>query len=657
MAWFFAVLPWTLNYRGIRIVAKIPGSGIRQVRHNFDERPRVARQRRMTAWRPSPRRPRPGRHWLPQLAAAGFGALLVPAFAPIGWYWLAPLCVAGFTLSARAAAASREARGLRRPAKAAAWSGFWFGLAFCILMFKWVTVVGTDAWIVVGILEALYFIPFGAATAAVARLRGAVLWQALLWVAVEAARDRWPVGGFSWGRLAFSQTHTVLTPLAALGGAPLVTFATALIGTLLAAVALAAYRSARRSVAPRAVWTWSLGAWTLLAVALPAAGWLVPLQTTAGKPVELAAIQGNVPRTGLDAYGQAAAVLDNHLAVTEQYAAAVAAGKVPKPAAVIWPEDSDDVDPFTDPGTYAQLTAAAQAVGTQILVGTVVDVGGGHARNEGVVWDPATGAGQTYVKRHLVPMGEYVPFESFMRKYISELSRVPRSYVPGSAPGVLTVGGVRIADVICFEVAYDDMVRSSVLGGGGVIVIQTNNATYGWTGQPEQQLAISQLRAVEHGRPVLIAATSGISGYITPDGTVHQQTGQFTAAVVAADVTPRTGLTLADRAGAWPEAAMAAAALAAWALAIRAGRRTPACGPSDAFGSLSASRPRTGPGPASGGTPGGGPGTGAGPDLAPAPPGPGEPDPPAPAPPEPVGAPSAAGTAPEPQSTARKAST
>jgi apolipoprotein N-acyltransferase len=548
-----------------------------------DEGPRVAHQRRITAWRPSLRRPRPGRHWLPQLAAAGFGALLVPAFAPVSWSWLAPLCVAGFTLSARAAAAQRAARGLPRPAKAAAWSGLWFGLAFSLVMFQWVTVVGTDAWIAVTIIEALYYIPFGAATAAVARLRGAPLWQALLWVALEAARDRWPLGGFSWGRLAFSQVHTVLTPLAALGGAPLLSFATALIGTVLAALALAARRAVRRPVAAtpavvKAARPWQLGAWSLLTLAVPVVGLLVPLQTVAGKPVELAAIQGDVPRTGLDAYGQASAVLDNHLAVTEQYAAMIAAGKAPKPAAVIWPEDSDDVDPFTNPAVYAELTAAAQSVGTQVLVGAVVDVDATHSRNEAIVWDPVTGPGQTYVKRHLVPMGEYVPYEATLRKYISELSRVPRSYLPGDKPGIMTVGGVRIADVICFEVAYDDTVRSSVLGDGGVIVVQTNNATYGWTAQPDQQLAISQLRAVEHGRPVLIAATSGISGYITPDGTVHQQTRQFTPAVVAADVTPRTGFTLADRVGVWPEVVMAAAGLAAWALALLAGRRAAAFG-------------------------------------------------------------------------------
>jgi apolipoprotein N-acyltransferase len=574
------------------------------------------------------RRPRPGVHWLPQLAAAACGLMLVASFPPIGWWWLAPPSVAGFTLSALAAAQLRERRGIRRPAVAGAWAGLWFGLGFCILMFQWVTSVGTDAWIALGIVEALYFVPLGAATAAVGGLRAAPLWQAMLWIADEAARGRWPLNGFSWGRLAFSQSDTVFTPLAALGGAPLVSFATALAGTALAVPFVTAYRQRARRMSvsasadsdsvlaaasvsvsasapaataaaagpavsgpassspgvpasgppggpvlpvaparpPRRPRIAAFG-WLVFAAAVPAVGMLVPLQTTAGTPVQLAAIQGNVPRTGLDAYGQSSAVLDNHLSVTEQYAAAIAAGKTPKPAAVFWPEDSDDIDPFKDPTVYAELTQAAKDVGTQVLVGSVVDAGPGRARNEGIVWDPKTGPGATYTKRNLVPFGEYIPYRSFLTRYISELSRVPRDFIPGDKPGVLTVGGVRIADVICFEVSYDSTVRDSVRGDGGVIVIQTNNATYGWTGQPEQQLAISQLRAVEHGRPVMIAATSGISGYITPDGTVQQETTQFTPAVVAADVTPRTGMTLADRVGAWPELAMSAAALGAWALA------------------------------------------------------------------------------------------
>ncbi len=554
----------------------VPASikGVSEHSPTRERRLRAPRLNRPKLPKPRLRRPRPGVHWLPQFAAIGFGFLLVAAFPPVGWWWLAPVCVAGFVLCAHTAAGLRARRALPRPAAAAAWCGLWFGLAFCFLSFEWVTTVGTDAWIVLSIVEAFYFVPLGAATAAVGRLRAAALWQALLWVAEEALRSRWPLQGFSWGRLAFSQSHTVFTPLAALGGAPLVSFATALAGTVSAALLLTAYRMrwGTRDQPVRRAWT-AVAGWIVLAVAVPLAGILTPLQTTAGKPLQLAAIQGNVPRTGLDAYGQASAVLDNHLTVTEKYAAEVAAGKRPQPAAVFWPEDADDVDPFLDPIASAELTQAAASVHTQILVGTVVEAGANRARNEGIVWDPVTGPGAVYVKRHLVPFGEYIPFRSVLTRFISELGRVPRDYIAGDKPGILTVGGVRIADVICFEVAYDGTVRSSVTGQTGVMVVQTNNATYGWSGQPEQQLAITQLRAVEHGRPVMIAATSGISGYITPDGNIQQETRQFTAAVVAAEVTPRTGLTLADRVGAWPELAMAAAALAAWALAVTRARR------------------------------------------------------------------------------------
>ncbi|HEX4790545.1 MAG TPA: apolipoprotein N-acyltransferase [Actinospica sp.] len=507
------------------------------------------------------------------------GGLLYPAFAPVGWWWLAPLSVAGFTLSVQAAYQGRVRAGRRRPWAAAGWGGLWFGLIFCWTIFRWADVVGFDAWIILGIVEALYFVPLAASVASVSRLRGAPIWQALLWVAEEFFRDRWPLGGFSWGRLAFSQTSSPLTKIVALGGAPLLTFATALAGAVLAAYAVRLPAARRqRAALPETGWAaalrWrSAAGWLGCALVLPLVGNLVPLQTTAGKPVQLAAVQGDVPRTGLDAYGQAMTVLDNHVKVTEQYAAEVAAGKTPKPAAVFWPEDSDDVDPYTDPAAYAMVSQAVQAIGVQTLVGAVVVVGANNAKELGIVWDPTTGPGATYAKRHLVPFGEYIPWRTELTKFISELSWVPRDFIPGDEPGVMTVGGVKIAEVICFEVAYDDMVRSSVQGGGGVLVVQTNNATYGFTDQPAEQLAISQLRAVETGRPVVIAATSGISGYIDANGDIVEQTQQFTPAVVSASVTPRTGQTLATRVGAAPEWVMTGLGLLVWALAAALGRR------------------------------------------------------------------------------------
>ena len=85
---------------------------------------------------------------------------------------------------------------------------------------------------------------------------------------------------------------------------------------------------------------------------------------------------------------------------------------------------------------------------------------------------------------------------------------------------------------ICFEVAYDDLMRDSVEAAGddeSLLVVQTNNATFGYTAESEQQFAISRIRAIEHGRSVVHVSTVGVSGFIAPDGTVTEKTALFTA--------------------------------------------------------------------------------------------------------------------------------
>ena len=89
--------------------------------------------------------------------------------------------------------------------------------------------------------------------------------------------------------------------------------------------------------------------------------------------------------------------------------------------------------------------------------------------------------------------------------------------------------------------------------GGQLIVVQTNNATYMGTSETKQQLAMSQLRAVEHGRSVVVAATSGISAVIAPDGHVVTQSRELTPAIIDQPVIERSSLTLADHLGALPE--------------------------------------------------------------------------------------------------------
>jgi apolipoprotein N-acyltransferase len=130
--------------------------------------------------------------------------------------------------------------------------------------------------------------------------------------------------------------------------------------------------------------------------------------------------------------------------------------------------------------------------------------------------------------------------------------------VGGDEVGVLDIGGSRLGDLICFEVVYDGLTSDLVDGGAGMLVVQTNNATFGYTDESEQQLALSRLRAVEHGRSVVIAATSGISAVVAPDGSVVRSSELFEPAVFVEEIAQRDSATVALRLGAAPEWALAA---------------------------------------------------------------------------------------------------
>lgn len=491
------------------------------------------------------------------------GAVLVLAFPPFDLWWLAPLAVAGLLASLDLGTPTIG----RRTAFRGALLGATFGLTFFGLLTPWLRVIGPDAWLIVVVMSAFFTAALGAGAALLLRLPGWPMWVACWWVAIEALRGRVPFGGFPWGRLGHSQADAPTAAWVSIGGVPLLGFLLVLAGAL----ALVAVRSALRGRAVPA--TIALSA----ALVLMFSGLVIPL-TTAGRAVTVAVVQGNVPRTGMDAFGQREAVLTAHLEATHQLAEDVRAGVVPAPDVVIWPENASDIDPALDDGAFAAIDAAVRDVGVPILVGMVVEVDGGErVANQGTVWDPESGPGESYIKQNLVPFGEYVPFRDTVQRFITRLDRIPRDFVSGDRPGVLDLGPVTVADVICFDVAYDATVRDAVSGGGEVITVQTNNATYGRTGQVPQQWAMSRLRAIEHGRTVVVASTSGISGVVAPDGEVVAKTPEFVQEVVVETVAARTDLTLATRVGAWPELALALLGLGA--VVVAASRRPGRIGP------------------------------------------------------------------------------
>ncbi|MGW3614046.1 apolipoprotein N-acyltransferase [Micromonospora sp. NPDC005163] len=506
-------------------------------------------------------RPLPLKAAAPMAVAAGL-ALLV-AFPPYGLWPLAPVGVALLAAAVH-----------RRRLRAGAGLGFLTGVALFAPLLAWTNLhTGYLPWVLLSLLQAGYLALLGAATAWVSPLadRSRWAWPALtglLWVGQEALRDRTPFGGFPWGRLAFSQDSSPLLRLAALGGAPLVTFAVALIGGLLVTAAWRGFTALRETApggtpAPR----WQpVAVPAAAAVALGAAGLLVPVASAgSGAPVTVAIVQGNVPRLGLDFNAQRQAVLNNHVDATLELAARVAAGTQRQPDLVVWPENSSDIDPLRNPTAGARIAQAADTIRAPILVGAVLlGPGPGEVRNAGILWRPDTGAdlSQLYTKRHPVPFAEYVPLRDVARMVSKQVDLIRNDFVPGSTPGVVRAGPAVLGDVICFEVAYDEVVRDTVTGGAQLLVVQTNNATFD-VAEARQQLAMVRLRAVEHGRPALMASTVGVSGFVSPDGRVSDATGFNTREVVVREMRLDDGRTLATRLGWWPELALAGLAAAA----------------------------------------------------------------------------------------------
>jgi apolipoprotein N-acyltransferase len=484
--------------------------------------------------------PKPVRTWPGVLLALAAGGGLNLSLPPYGLWWVAPMAVAMLGGAVH-----------RRRGRRAAGLGAMAGLVFFLPLLTWTDIVGGAApWLLLAALESSYIALLAAALAWCSPLFDRYRWTwpvvtGALWVGDEAIRSRIPFGGFPWGRLGFSQTGSPLLRFAAIGGAPLVGFAVAVAGGLLLVAFWA--NPARPGRLARMVPLAGAGVVVLL-------GFAVPTFKPDGPTVTVAIIQGNVPRLGLEFNAQRRAVLDDHVNATIDLANQVRAGKAKQPDLVIWPENASDIDPLTaeDADARERIDEAATQIDAPILVGAILQGPGDNARNAGLVWSPTTGPGQTYIKQHPVPFAEYMPLRSIARLVSRKVDLITEDFLAGTKPGVLQVGPATVGDVICFEVAYDNIVRDTVLGGGQLIAVQTNNADFN-VPEAEQQLAMVQLRAVEFGREALMSSTVGISAFVTSDGQAHDASAFNTKAILVRDVQLGTGRTPAAIVGPLPE--------------------------------------------------------------------------------------------------------
>ncbi|MFS0701785.1 apolipoprotein N-acyltransferase [Cellulomonas sp. 179-A 4D5 NHS] len=501
------------------------------------------------------------------LAALG-GWLTNLAFPDRNWW---PLAFAGVALLLTALRKTSPGR--------AAGTGLAWGLCFFLPHVEWAVDATGSAlpWIALSMFQASYIAGFAVLWAYAQRaawicdqalVRAAT--AAVLWVAVEQLRGSWPFGGFPWGYLAFSQTDAPGLRLAPYGGEILVSAVVVLVA---AALAASWQLALTRSTGPGALAAAG-------ALALTIGPGLLPVQAEqeTGR-LRIGAVQGDVPTVGAPWVKQARQVTANHARGTERVLASAGAEKLD---VILWPESAADIDPRIDAAQASLVDAAAAAAGAPVLLGTQRFPDGEDVRfNEMIVWQAGEGAGPAYAKQHPVPFGEFVPYRNFFRQLTPLVDRIATDMVAGAAPAVATIPIERLARSvpvvtgICFEVAYADIIREGVREGGELIVIPTNNASFGRSQESTQQLAMSRFRAAEHARATIQISTVGVSAVITPDGEVVERTELFTADELVATLPLRTTLTPATRLGAIPELGVYVLAAAAVVAGVLRGARHP----------------------------------------------------------------------------------
>ena len=501
--------------------------------------------------------------WLAVLAAVGAGIALDAGFPDKNW-WPLTLLGVGIVLVAL----------IGRRWNGALLVGFVAGVTFWGTHIFWLTLyLGPVPWLGLTIFEAGYF-ALGAVLIAVVYRRADRVWPGRwgrlglvpivvsgLWVLREGVNAVFPYGGFSWARVAMSQSDSPFTSLVAWEGMSGLSFL--LVWLVAFVVQLAregrwAADAIGRVPLTRASRVLAAAVAVAALIAVPA--WPAPTEGTS----RIAGVQGN-SNAGLFAVHERGDILSDHASASR-----FLVGE--DPDIVVWPENASDIDPTTNSLAASTLDAVSAELGdVPIVVGTI-QVRGDKVYNTSLLWQNGQ-AVDHYDKRHPVPFAEWMPNRDFFHALAPDLvDLVTRDYEFGTTDLTFDIDGLLAGISICFDITDDAVMRAMSAEGAQVVLAQTNNADFGQTDENLQQLAIARLRAVEFGRSVVNISTVGNSAIIGPDGQNIATIPAYQAGAMVADVPLATVQTPAAIVGFQVEWLVAGLGIGGLAVALVGGR-------------------------------------------------------------------------------------
>ncbi|NND02916.1 MAG: apolipoprotein N-acyltransferase [Acidimicrobiia bacterium] len=463
---------------------------------------------------------------IPLAAALASALLMWAAFPPLNLGLLAFVAPAPLLFALRRVESPTAALGI----------GFVYGLVFYGGLLSFILVLGAVAWI-----------PLVVWLSATSALFGLLVWAFRTWpngrwfliavggwTALEFLRATFPFGGFPWGQLG-----------TAAAGVPGVIGSVQWVGPSGWTV-LAVAVSAGIVLVLEDPGAWRLVVDPAVVVVVLTTGGVLFAPSADGDPLRVAIVQGGSPCPGTHCQNEKMLIYESHLELTQ----AIPDGSVDL---IVWPENSlgSPFEPADNPEIDEILSGEAERLGAYFIASGTRSAGPDNFYNVNTVYAPNGSKVGEYQKRHPVPFGEYVPLRDVL-DFIPQLERVPRDMIRGEGPVVFETPRGLLGTVISFEGAFARLVRSEAQIGAELIVIATNEASFGSGAASDQLIGLAKVNAAAVGQDLVHAAITGKSTFITASGGVGLSTELFEETVLIGEVRFRdAGPTLFTRFGEW----------------------------------------------------------------------------------------------------------
>ena len=418
-------------------------------------------------------------------------------------------------------------------------SGFIFATTSYGIVLYGIKSIGYEAWIPLTIFMGLMYGIFGRLFQYISQKMNNNIFILISLISVfDLLRAHFPFGGFPWGYPSTVLINDITINFFRQFGP--IGFSLIIQSVVLLAVLIATDRRTRER---ESIFNRKYYLIFLLIIGIPFF-WTTnnedsDFQETPNRQIEVSIVQGNSPCPGAKnrCINEREKIYLSHLNLTTSINSKPLLLQDVSSRLIVWPESSTGFknDPLINSETLNDISIEAERLGAYFLIGGDRPIDLDYFENYGVLVNADGNIEGQYLKQHPVPFGEYIPFRKYL-EWIPPLALVPRDMNRGEAQevfiirGDLNSEGVKVSPVISFEGSFERYIRRSVQEGAELIVILTNQASYGESGMSDQFILMSRANAVSNHRDIVHAAITGKSAFISGvDGKVYSSTELFEA--------------------------------------------------------------------------------------------------------------------------------